>query len=279
MQRVELYNLLSSTAESLYGAREAEQIARMILSEVAGVSTTHLVLEPHVQCHIDNLDQILEEIAAGRPVQYIIGEADFCGLRFVVREGVLIPRPETEELVYRIVEECPPEPRILDVGSGSGAIAISLAKTIPGSKVCGVDISKDALAIARENNFRLSAEVTLTEGDALSGVENYVEGEFDIVVSNPPYIPYSEQAEMRENVVSFEPHEALFVEDDNPIVFYRAIARSALKLLKSEGLLYFEVHESFWSDVVDELREMGYIGVTMIKDINDKPRIVCAEKQ
>ncbi len=279
MQRVELYNLLSSTAESLYGAREAEQIARMILLEVAGVSTTHLVLEPQAQCHIDNLDQILEEIAAGRPVQYIIGQADFCGLRFSVREGVLIPRPETEELVYRIVEECAPEPRILDVGSGSGAIAISLAKTIPDSKVWGVDISKDALAIARENNFRLLAGVTLIEGDALSGVENYVEGEFDIVVSNPPYIPYCEQAEMRENVVCFEPHEALFVEDDNPIVFYRAIARSALNLLKSEGLLYFEVHESFWSDVVDELREMGYIGVTMIKDINDKPRIVCAEKQ
>ncbi|MFI3278891.1 MAG: peptide chain release factor N(5)-glutamine methyltransferase [Rikenellaceae bacterium] len=279
MQRVELYNLLSSAAESLYGAREAEQIARMILSEVAGVSITHLVLEPHAQCHIDNLDQILEELSAGRPVQYIIGQADFCGLRFSVREGVLIPRPETEELVYRIVEECPPEPRILDVGSGSGAIAISLAKTIPDSKVWGVDISKDALAIARENNLRLSAGVTLTEGDALSGVENYVEGEFDIVVSNPPYIPYSQQADMRENVVSFEPHEALFVEDDNPIVFYRAIAKSALKLLKSEGLLYFEIHESFWSDVVDMLREMGYIGVTMIKDINDKPRIVCAEKQ
>lgn len=279
MQRVELYNLLSSAAESLYGAREAEQIARMILSEVAGVSITHLVLEPHAQCHIDNLDQILEELSAGRPVQYIIGQADFCGLRFSVREGVLIPRPETEELVYRIVEECPPEPRILDVGSGSGAIAISLAKTIPDSKVWGVDISKDALAIARENNLRLSAGVTLTEGDALSGVENYVEGEFDIVVSNPPYIPYSQQADMRENVVNFEPHEALFVEDDNPIVFYRAIAKSALKLLKSEGLLYFEIHESFWSDVVDMLREMGYIGVTMIKDINDKPRIVCAEKQ
>lgn len=279
MQRVELYNLLSSAAESLYGAREAEQIARMILSEVAGVSITHLVLEPHAQCHIDNLDQILEELSAGRPVQYIIGQADFCGLRFSVREGVLIPRPETEELVYRIVEECPPEPRILDVGSGSGAIAISLAKTIPDSKVWGVDISKDALAIARENNLRLSAGVTLTEGDALSGVENYVEGEFDIVVSNPPYIPYSQQADMRENVVNFEPHEALFVEDDNPIVFYRAIAKSALKLLKPEGLLYFEIHESFWSDVVDMLREMGYIGVTMIKDINDKPRIVCAEKQ
>lgn len=279
MQRVELYNLLSSAAESLYGAREAEQIARMILSEVAGVSITHLVLEPHAQCHIDNLDQILEELSAGRPVQYIIGQADFCGLRFSVREGVLIPRPETEELVYRIVEECPPEPRILDVGSGSGAIAISLAKTIPDSKVWGVDISKDALAIARENNLRLSAGVTLTEGDALSGVENYVEGEFDIVVSNPPYIPYSQQADMRENVVNFEPHEALFVEDDNPIVFYRAIAKSALKLLKPEGLLYFEIHESFWSDVVDMLREMGYIGVTMIKDINDKPRIICAEKQ
>ncbi len=279
MQRVELYNLLSSTAEPIYGAREAEQIARMILSEVAGVSTTHLILEPHEPCSIENLDRIIEELAAGRPVQYIIGEADFCTYRFVVREGVLIPRAETEELVYRIIEECEAAPRILDVGCGSGAIAIALSKSIPDSDVWGVDISHDALAISRENNFRLEAGVHFTEADALSGVEHYVDGEFDIIVSNPPYIPFSEQDDMRINVTDYEPHLALFVEDDNPLIFYRAIARSALQLLKSEGLLYFEIHEDLWSDVVDMLREMGYIGVTMIRDINDKPRIVCAEKQ
>ncbi len=279
MTRRELYNLLSSTAESLYGARESEQIARMILDEVAGISMTHLVLEPDVECHLAGLDRIVEELAAGRPVQYIIGRAEFCSFDFAVREGVLIPRPETEELVMRIVEECQEKPRILDVGCGSGAIAISLAKLIPDAEVWGVDISKEALAVSRENNRRLDSSVTLVEGDALGGVEQFVEGEFDVVVSNPPYIPYSEQCDMRSNVLDYEPHLALFVEDDNPLVFYKAIARSARELLRSEGVLYFEIHEELWSDVVDMLREMGYIGVTMVRDINDKPRIVCAEKE
>lgn len=279
MQRVELYNLLSSTAEPLYGAREAEQIARMILSEVAGVSTTHLILEPNKECKIENLDTIISELTAGRPVQYIIGEADFCSYRFVVREGVLIPRPETEELVFRIIEECEASPRILDVGCGSGAIAISLAKSIPNSQVWAVDISKEALAVSRENNARLEAGVNIIEADALNGVENTLDGKFDIIVSNPPYIPYSEQEDMRDNVLNYEPHLALFVEDDNPLIFYRAIATSAQMLLHSGALLYFEIHEDLWSDVVDMLREMGYIGVTMIRDINEKPRIVCAEKE
>ncbi len=280
MQRVELYNLLSSTAEPLYGAREAEQIARMILSEVAGVSTTHLILEPTQECRIENLDSILAHLSAGRPVQYIIGEADFCAFRFVVREGVLIPRPETEELVYRIIEECDPAPRILDVGCGSGAIAIALAKSIPDSEVWGVDISKEALAVSRENNARLQAGVKFMQADALNGVENYIGERFDIIVSNPPYIPQSEEDEMRANVLDYEPHLALFVDDDNPLIFYREIARSALLLLDSDGLLYFEVHEDLWSDVVDMLRDMGgYIGITMMRDINEKPRIVCAQRE
>ncbi len=279
MQRIEIFNLLSATAEPIYGAREAEQIARMILDEVAGVSFTHLLLEPAEQCVIEDLDRIVEQLTAGRPVQYIIGQADFCDLRFNVREGVLIPRPETEELVYRIIEECEPSPRILDVGCGSGAIAIALAKSIEDADVWALDLSPEALSIAKENSLRLDAGVTFREGDALNGVENYIDGEFDIVVSNPPYIPASEECDMRQNVVDYEPHIALFVDDDNPLVFYKAIARSALKVLRSEGLLYFEVHETLWQDVAEMLHEMGYIGVTMLRDINDKPRIVCAEKQ
>ncbi len=279
MQRRELYNLLSSTAESLYGARESKQIARMILAEMAGVSMTHLLLEPFVECEIEELDRVVEQLAAGRPVQYIIGESDFCGYRFVVREGVLIPRPETEELVFRIVEECEPQPRILDVGCGSGAISISLSKLIPGAEVWGVDLSKEALQVSRQNNLLLEGGVTFVEGDALCGVEECVEGKFDIIVSNPPYIPYGECDDMRTNVIHYEPHIALFVDDDDPLLFYRAIARSALSWLCSGGLLYFEIHDSFWSEVVDMLRSMGYFGVTMVRDINDKPRIVCAERE
>ncbi len=279
MERVAIFNLLVATAEPLYGAREAEQIARMILSEVAGVSMTHLILEPHEQCKIDDLDMIVVELAAGRPVQYIIGEAEFCAHRFKVCDGVLIPRPETEELVYRVIEECEAEPRILDVGCGSGAIAISLAKAIEGSEVWALDISKEALDVARENNLRLEAGVNIIGGDALNGIEHYVSGPFDIIVSNPPYIPSSEESEMRSNVLDYEPYIALFVDDEDPLLFYRAIARSSLQLMPSGGVLYFEIHESFWSEVVDMLRDMGYIGVTMCRDINDKPRIICAEKR
>lgn len=278
MRRVEIFNLLTASAEALYPPREAEQIARIIMSDVASVSTTQLILDPNAECNIEHLDLIIEDIKRGRPVQYITGRAEFCSLDFVVREGVLIPRPETEELVMRIVEEAEEAPRILDIGCGSGAIAISLAKLIPDSHVVGLDISKEALAISRENCKNLNASVNFIEGDALEGVENYTEGEYDIIVSNPPYIPISEAESMRCNVVDYEPEIALFVEDENPLIFYRAIARSAQKLLRSEGLLYFEIHENFAHETVEMLREMGYIAVTIIYDINDKARMICAEK-
>ncbi len=278
MLRVDIFNLLVATAEPLYGAREAEQIARMILDEMGGVSTTSLILEPNAECEIEHLDTIVEELAAGRPVQYIIGEADFAGYRFKVREGVLIPRPETEELIFRVLEEATPSSRILDIGCGSGAIAISLAKSLGSAEVWGVDISEEALEIARENNYELGTNVNFAEADALEGVENYVDGEFDIVVSNPPYIPQSEIDNMRPNVVDFEPHLALFVEDDDPLIFYREIARSSRVLLKAGGLLYFEIHEIFGREMVDMLCDMGFKEVCLINDINDKARIVCAER-
>ncbi len=278
MHRREIFNLLSATAEPIYGAREAQQIARMILEEVAHVSPTELILNPGAECKIERLDQIIEELSSSRPVQYIIGSADFCGYSFIVREGVLIPRPETEELVFRIVEETHPAPRILDVGCGSGAIAISLAKLIPSADVTALDISDKALAITKENNDNLGTHISIIEGDALEGVENYVEGKFDIIVSNPPYIPASEAELMRPNVLDYEPEGALFVDDDNPLIFYRAIARSAQTLLHSEGLLYFEIHEDFAQEMVDMLHQMGYIGIAVMRDINNKARMVCAEK-
>ncbi len=278
MRRVEIFNLITASAETLYPPREAEQIARMILSDMAGVSTTQLILEPDAECNIEHLDLIIKQLKAGRPVQYITGRAEFCSFDFVVREGVLIPRPETEELVMRIVEETEPAPRILDVGCGSGAIAISLAKLIPDAQVTALDISKEALEISRENCKNLGATVEFIEGDALEGVENYTEGTYDIIVSNPPYIPASEAEIMRSNVVDYEPEIALFVDDENPLIFYRAIARSAQKLLHFEGLLYFEIHEDFATEMVEMLREMGYIGVAIIYDINDKARMICAEK-
>ncbi len=276
MRRIDIFNLLIANAEQVYGMREAEQIARMVLNEVAGVSTTEFILCPDEECEIEDLDLILDQLIEGRPIQYIIGECDFCDLRFKVREGVLIPRPETEELVELIVKNSSAKSRILDVGCGSGAISIALSKRLARAEVWGLDISDEAICIAEENNEELGTNVNFIEGDALEGIENYVDGEFDVIVSNPPYIPYSEQDTMRVNVLDFEPHLALFVEDDDPLIFYREISRSAKFLLKSGGRLYFEIHEIFGREMVDMLESMEYYNVQLIKDINDKERMVCA---
>ncbi len=274
----ELYNALRGACEGVYPEREATQIARIMVETLTGVKPIDLVLSPSTEVEVETLEQILKELSEARPMHYILGEAEFCSLNFMVREGVLIPRSETEELVGLVVKQCSGEERILDVGTGSGAIAISVAKSLPKSEVTAIDISHEALSIARTNGERLGAEVDFREGDALQGIENYVEGKFDVVVSNPPYIPASEEVAMRDNVTKYEPHLALFVDDCDPLIFYRAIAQSSLKLLRGSGRLYFEVHETLAGEVAQLLQEMGYCEVNIVKDINDKERIVWAQR-
>ncbi len=279
MNRRELANHLASLAEPIYGINESRQIARMILEEVAGISTTQLIADPNAECKIDDLERIEREISAGRPIQYIIGEADFCDMRIGVREGVLIPRPESEELINWIVSEAEGEERILDIGTGSGALAIALSVALPGAEVTGIDISHEALEIAGENGKKLAPKVKFSKGDALSGVENFVDGEFDIIVSNPPYIPQREVAEMRKNVVEYEPHLALFVPDNDPLLFYREIAKSAMKILKKEGVLYYEIHENFASETAQMLYNEGFKDIEIRNDINEKARMICAKRE
>ncbi|MFI3278167.1 MAG: peptide chain release factor N(5)-glutamine methyltransferase [Rikenellaceae bacterium] len=273
---------LHQAAAPLYGVREAHQISRIAAMEVWGFTPTDLILkidEEH-EGELKELEHIASEIASGRPLQYILGESEFCGLTLSLKEGVLIPRPETEELVNLIVEEyARTTPKILDIGTGSGAIAISLAHHIKGSRLFALDLSQDALGIAKANAERNALPITFIEGDALLGVENATEErEFDVVVSNPPYIPRSESSLMRPNVLDFEPHLALFVEDDNPLIFYRSIARSSLVMLKSGGRLYFECHEDYVFHVEQLLRDKGYHEVQSAKDINNKPRMVWATR-
>lgn len=278
MTRRELASRLATIAEPIYGANEAKQIARMILEEMAGVSFTELVTAPDAECEIVEMARVESELAAGRPVQYIIGEADFCGLRFMVREGVLIPRPESEELVDWVVSEASSRARVLDIGTGSGVLAIALNVQLVDSEVIALDVSQDALEIARANGTKLAPEVKFLEGDALRGVENFVDGEFDIIISNPPYIPQCEEQDMRKNVVDFEPHLALFVPDNDPLLFYREIARSAKKLLREGGKLYYEIHENFASETAQMLRTEGLTEVEVRNDINEKPRMICAKR-
>ena len=260
----------------LYGEREAESIARMVVCDKLEYSFSQLIAHYDDECEIARLNGLLDELQSGRPVQYVLGRSEFCDFQFEVAEGVLIPRPETEELVYRIAETAKCGVRILDVGTGSGAIAISLAKLVKDAEVVAVDISPEALAIARKNAERLDAKVEFVEADALKDLNAL--GEFDIIVSNPPYIPQSDIVDMRKNVVDFEPHTALFVPDNDILKFYVATANNAQKMLREDGSLWFEIYEKAGVEVCDMLREKGFQRTELIEDANLKPRMVWSRK-
>ncbi len=271
--RREALRLLTTEITPIYGAREAASIARMVLSVRGGASESALLADPGAEIEIPDFEELRRELGSGRPVQYVLGFAEFCGLEFRVREGVLIPRPETEELVFHIARNHPAAQRILDIGTGSGCIAIALKKRLPEARVTALDLSEVALEIARENSERLGAGITLQKGDALCE-ESYPQGPFEVIVSNPPYIPQSEERLMRRNVLGFEPHEALFVPDGDPLLFYRAIGSKALKRLTPDGALWFEVHEDFADLTAQMLTEQGYSRVEILRDIFDKKRMV-----
>lgn len=261
---------------SLYGEREAETIARMVVCEKLSYNLSQLVAHYDDECEIRNLDSMIAELQSGRPVQYVLGKAEFCDFVFEVKEGVLIPRPETEELVYRIAEMAKRGARILDIGTGSGAIAIALAKLVKEAEVVAVDISPEALKIAKHNAELLGANVAFVEADALGDLSHL--GEFDIIVSNPPYIPQSDIVDMRKNVVDFEPHTALFVPDNDILRFYVATAENAQKMLSKEGSLWFEIYEKAGEQICSMLGEKGFSHSELIEDANLKPRIVWSRR-
>ena len=267
---------IKETVEPLYGLHEAESIARMVVCGVLQYNLSQLVAHYDEECEIDNLDNIIAELRDGRPVQYVLGRAEFCEWEFEVAEGVLIPRPETEELVYRIAETAQRGARILDIGTGSGAIAISLAKLVKESKIVAVDISPEALKIARKNAERLGADVEFVEADALEDLSHL--GEFDVIVSNPPYIPQSDIVDMRRNVVNFEPHTALFVPDNDILRFYRATAENATNMLRESGSLWFEIYERAGDEVCAMLIGMSFTQTQLFEDANAKPRMVWSRR-
>ncbi|MBO7477770.1 MAG: peptide chain release factor N(5)-glutamine methyltransferase, partial [Salinivirgaceae bacterium] len=215
--------------------------------------------------------------ADGEPLQYVIGTEWFMNMPFSVCRDVLIPRPETEELVRLIVGRCKrPSPRIVDVGTGSGCIAVSLAKLIDGAQVTAVDVSASAIEVARRNAEQNGAQVEFVCTDILADNQLFVPSSLDIVVSNPPYVTETDKSQMSRNVLDFEPHLALFVPDSDPLLFYRRIAELAQQWLKSGGMLFFEINERFGPETVQLLENMRFDNVELHRDFYEKNRMVSA---
>ena len=277
--RAEIVSHLAACIEHLYSRQEQLRIARMVAAALSGESGMKFLIDPNEIIDIE-LGDVAEQLSAGRPVQYIIGKTEFCGEEFTVREGVLIPRPETEELVMWAREEAKelPSPRILDLCTGSGCIAIALKKLIPAAAVTAIDLSTEALAIAQENATKLGAEVRFLADDVLKGVPQLGNEQFDIIVSNPPYIPISEREAMHINVTNFEPAMALFVEDNDPLIFYREIARIAKSRLSERGALLFEIHELLADETLQMLQSEGF-EAELRHDFLNKPRMICCHKR
>ena len=253
---------------------EARAITLWILEEVLHVRGPKLSMERFMilTTHQEEvLDEYLKRLLKYEPVQYILGYAEFYGLRFKVSPAVLIPRPETEELVELIISEITkPTVKILDIGTGSGCIPISLKKNLPHADVTSIDISEDALKIARENASANGTEIIFSQRDILNQIPDE---RYDIIVSNPPYIGYDEKERMNDNVLIHEPHLALF--SDDPLLFYKRIAEIAKQILQAEGRIYLEVSEYRAKEVVDIFTRQGW-NAEVKKDMSGKDRMVKA---
>ena len=266
-----------------YPAQETESLVRIILNHVCHLQIHELWSGKDTQI-LPNERKLIEEIVEGllkyEPIQYLLGETEFYGLRFVVNKQVLIPRPETEELVEWIVSDAKTayfsnELRVLDIGTGSGCIAISLAKHLPKAKVYGLDISEEALSVARQNAVINQVAVEWIRQDILDSCEsNDLPQTFDIIVSNPPYVTPAEKAAISQNVLEYEPHLALFTPQDQPLLFYERIADFGKKHLCQHGLVYFEINPSFGREVVGLLDRKGYHNGVLRQDISGKERMV-----
>lgn len=266
----------------MYDTGEAESFFYLILEEKHQLKRIDLALHPDLvfsEAEIVVWNSILEQLKQEIPVQYILGKTSFYGLDFEVNENVLIPRPETEELVEWILE-CQKSKvesqkiRILDIGTGSGCIAISLAKNIPNAQVFAIDVSEKALATARINAENNSVNVTFINQNILETED--LQQQFDIIVSNPPYVRNLEKEEIKKNVLDNEPHLALFVEDNEALIFYKKIAELAQKNLSENGQLYFEINQYLGKEMIDLLEKMNFAAIELRKDIYGNDRMIRA---
>jgi release factor glutamine methyltransferase len=270
---------------ALYDTKEIDSLCMIILAEITGTSSAKIKAFPELQIpeeQSSKIDQIMIRLKTGEPIQYILGHTEFFGLPFKVNPSVLIPRPETEELVEWIISSVENSQlaagNILDIGTGSGCIAISLKKNL-NAQVSAFDISDTALNTAKQNAELNDVNINFIHADILN-IESEIENsKFKIIVSNPPYVTPEDKKQMHLNVTDFEPHNALFVPEDDPLIFYKAIADFAAKHLEKGGLLFFEINESYGEEMIRLLNSWSFINIELRKDMSGKSRMIKAVKQ
>lgn len=276
----EFYTKGRAQLQYLYEERESEAILKMLVTYLLGYTDAQLLLcqnEYLKQEEITCLEDHLKQVVAGIPVQYVLGQVNFYGLDFYVEPGVLIPRQETEELVAWIVAQEQQASQVLDVGVGSGCITAALGKHLKNVQLTALDISLEALDLARENCDLYGLRPTFLYGDVLKWQE-YGLGTYDVIVSNPPYVRMSEKVLMHKNVLEHEPHSALFVPDENPLLFYEAIAELGREHLVENGVLYFEINEDLAKNLQVLLAQKDYRNIELRQDLNGKDRMMRANR-
>lgn len=282
MKLQELSAYFNQSLIDLYDAEEAQAIFFITIDSLLSYNRSAFLLNKErllTDAEFADFEKVLSLLKTGKPIQYILEEAHFYGLKFKVNEAVLIPRPETEELVDWILQENEIDKslkiNVLDIGAGSGCIAIALKKSLPLAKVYALDIATDTIATARENATLNNVEISFITDDILSPKVSFNE-KIDIIVSNPPYIKEDEKEAMHQNVLANEPHRALFVTNENPLIFYDAIAEFAIKNLVEHGLLFFEINEYLGKETVELLKTKGFENIELRKDMQGKDRMIKA---
>jgi release factor glutamine methyltransferase len=286
MKALDLKQVYHNELDAIYGKEEVESFFFISTEHYLNAPRFQFSLQPDFTLTNSETEQffsILSDLKQQKPIQYIIGETEFYGLPFKVNEGVLIPRPETEELVALIIQSLKSQElnsrviKILDIGTGSGCIAISLAKNLPNAEVYALDVSKEALKVAKANAELNNVQITFVEVDILNESTWDLEFkalEFDVIVSNPPYVRELEKAEIKPNVLDNEPHLALFVDDHNPLAFYKVITNFAVRNLKQKGPLYFEINQYLGKETKQLLIDRDFEDVTLLKDLNGSDRML-----
>jgi len=271
-----------NSLKETYPLAEAQAMARLLIEKVTGIKVHDVLASPNLLLSISQetlIDAYIKELKLQKPIQYVLGETEFFGITLKVTPHVLIPRPETEELVeWLLADRANDFPSVLDIGTGTGCIAIAIAKKLPAAKVFALDISAEAITLAKENSMNASASITFFQQDILSLPNELKGAPYDIVVSNPPYVRNSEKEFMQPNVLENEPQTALFVSDNNPLVFYDAIAQTAQATLKPNGMVYCEINEALGQETTKIFKDIGFTDVEIRKDINGKDRMLRAKK-